>query len=76
MSQCDYYPHLLNQYRCEIATEINAATQTDSSLTYDEWKKLFYFWKYQRNINTRNEFYLDDNPSLYFAELDTNNIID
>ena len=56
MPNCEeqYGSNLELRYRCEVAPELQAATQTDASLTWTQWKRLFYHWRLNRNLGSRN----------------------
>ena len=41
--------NLLMQYRLDIAEELRIASETNATLGWDEWKRLFYHWKYRRD---------------------------
>ena len=58
------------QYRLDVATELAATTQSDYLINWENWKRLFYHWKYNRDfaINVPNESIEFSDPELYFAE--------
>jgi len=65
---------LIITYRKDVASQINAEMQTDSIVDWDEWKRLFYFYKLRRNIGWHNEWFLEYDPDQYFQEVSTDTI--
>jgi len=43
------------EYRRIVAERLNAAQESGAKLTWSEWKDLFYFYRYDRNIGMLNE---------------------
>ena len=68
MNNCEerYESDLLLRFRCEVAPELLAASSTDAALVWDAWKRLFYHWKYNRDIGGGNDFFINRDPDLYF----------
>lgn len=63
--------NLLIQYREIIAPQLAESLETDFSSNYEDWKRLFYYWKYRRGMGGDNDIFLAVDPSLYFVEAPT-----
>lgn len=55
MRHCEYLPLFPKQFRCMVVSQMEEASQTDSALDWEEWKRLFYHWKKNRDFWGVNE---------------------
>ena len=54
------------RFRCEVGTDMNFALESNAALVWEEYKRLFYHFKYNRDFYQANEAFLGRDELQYY----------